>query len=92
MDDKTKAPRRRKSLEERLADAQKKEAQAKARTQKAKALVNAQKRKQDTRRKIIVGGMVIAHMSHDPAFAAEIEKLMKEQITRPEDRKLFDNL
>lgn len=92
MADGTKTPRKRKTLEERLEEAQKKEAQAKALVQRTKAQLSSKRRKEDTRRKIVIGGMVIAHMSHDPGFAAQIEKLMSEQITRPEDRKLFDNL
>lgn len=81
---------KRRTPEEQLADLEKKEGQLKARIQKKKAEVSKANRKKDTRRKIIAGALALEHMSHDPAFAKAMTKLIKEQVTRPEDRKLFD--
>ena len=80
----------RRTPEEQLADLEKKEGQLKARIQKKRAEVSKKKRKEDTRRKIIAGALALEHMAHDKQFAATMTKLLKEQVSRPEDRKLFE--
>jgi len=42
-------------------------------------------RKKDTRRKIIVGGLVLAYMEKDPAFADVVRGLIQHGVTRPHD-------
>jgi hypothetical protein len=42
-------------------------------------------RKRDTRRKIIVGGLVLAYMEKDPAFADVVRGLVKHGVSRPHD-------
>jgi hypothetical protein len=76
--------------EEQLAELERKEAQLKARIQKKRAEVKSKNRRQDTRRKIIAGAIVLEHAEHDQFFANTLEKLLKKHVTRPEDRKLFD--
>ena len=80
----------RRTPEEQLADLQQKEAQLQARIQKKKAEVSKMNRKRDTRRKVIAGALALEHMSHDPKFAATMQRLLGQNVTRPEDRKLFD--
>lgn len=80
----------RKTPEEQLEALTKQEAQLKARIQKKKAQVKGAERKKDTRRKIIAGALALEHMTHDPQFRTAMQKLIEEQVTRPEDRKLFD--
>ena len=76
--------------EEQLAELERKEAQLKARIQKKRAEVKSKNRRQDTRKKIIAGAIVLEHAEHDQFFATTLEKLLKKHVTRPEDRKLFD--
>jgi hypothetical protein len=45
----------------------------------------AETRKRDTRRKIIVGGLVLAYIEKDPAFADKIRELIAGGVTRPHD-------
>lgn len=76
----------RKTPEEQIADLEKREAQIKARIQQVKAKERAEKRKRETRQKVIIGGMVKAHCERDPAFKAEIDRLLNEHVTRDYDR------
>ena len=80
----------RKTPDQQLAELEKKESQLKARIQKKRAQVRGQERKRDTRRKIIAGALALEHMSHDAAFAKTMKRLLKEQVTRQEDKALFD--
>lgn len=51
-------------------------------------------RKQDTRRKIVLGGAVLAAVEHEgiPAIRtrAELNRWLDGQLTRPQDRRVFD--
>jgi hypothetical protein len=51
-----------------------------------------QKRKDDTRRKIIAGALVLERAETDAAFAAELTALLNHYVTKPQDRALFDFL
>jgi hypothetical protein len=46
----------------------------------------SQARKLDTRRKIIVGGAVVAEMHKDPEFAAVVRAVLLRYVARPNDR------
>lgn len=48
-------------------------------------------RKLDTRRKIILGGLVMAHMERDPAFAEQLNMLVR-QLLNDRDKELFPSL
>lgn len=50
----------------------------------------AKKRKLDTRRKIVLGGLVMAHMEHDEAFSGQVRALM-ETLLQDRDKGLFPN-
>ena len=76
--------------EEQLADLERKERQLKARIQKKKAEVAGKNRKQDTRRKIIAGAIVLEHAERDQFFANTLEKLLKQHVKRAGDKKLFN--
>jgi len=76
--------------EEQLAELERKEAQLKARIQKKRAEVKGKTRRQDTRRKIIAGALALEHAEKDGMFRSTLERLLKEHVKRPEDRKLFD--
>jgi hypothetical protein len=51
-----------------------------------------QKRKDDTRRKILVGAAALDLMTKDAAFAAEFTALLNHYVRKPQDRALFDFL
>lgn len=75
--------------EEQLAELERKEAQLKARIQKKRAEVKSKNRRQDTRRKIIAGAIVLEHAERDQFFANTLTKLLDQHVKRPEDRKLL---
>ncbi|MEO1178499.1 MAG: mobilization protein [Pseudomonadota bacterium] len=47
-------------------------------------------RKRDTRRKIILGGLLMAEAEKKPETAALMERLIRKGVTRAIDRELFD--
>ena len=49
-------------------------------------------RKKDTRRKIVVGAAVIAHMEHDPSFARLVASVLVRNVTRPADLEAIGEL
>ncbi len=51
-----------------------------------------QERKRDTRRKIIIGGAVLAHLDKDAAFAASIRSLLGASVGRINDREVIADL
>ncbi|ACB54632.1 50S ribosomal protein L7/L12-like protein (plasmid) [Crocosphaera subtropica ATCC 51142] len=61
-----------------------------ARIQKARARETAQKRKEDTRRKILLGALVIEMMDKGELDDGVIMKRLEGFLTRDIDRKLFD--
>jgi hypothetical protein len=48
-----------------------------------------QKRKDDTRRKIIAGALVLEHAEMKPEVAGMLAALLNRYVTRPQDRALF---
>lgn len=75
-------------LEATKAEAKKKIDQAKARLQKFEARNRQNERKKDTRRKIILGGMMIADARKDPAKAEVLKSRIAALPDR--DRAVFD--
>jgi hypothetical protein len=49
-------------------------------------------RKRDTRRKIIVGGAVLAHMEKHPDFAKSVTAILAAAVGRPNDRETVADL
>lgn len=74
--------------EQRLAKAQKDRDEAMARLQIAAGQVSAKRRKEDTRRKILLGGALIANASENPKIRTLISALIKRLPER--DRILFE--
>jgi len=79
----------RKTPEERLADLQEQQEQLKARISREKARIASQKRKDDTRRKIIIGGAVMAHAKNNEEFDKAIADLLDKYVPADRDRKLL---
>ena len=82
-------PRSRKTPEEKIEELEKKQAQLKAKLSREKAALRTQQRKEDTRRKIVVGAIVLEHASKDERFADYLELLLNKAVTREADRKLL---
>jgi len=81
-------------LEERIASLQERLQQLKARqqriTSRQKALESRRNRKADTRRKILVGSIVLARVAQGQITKSELRAWLDEALTRPDDRALFD--
>src|SRR3546814_21044152 len=74
---------------EAIEDARRKFEQAKARLQALEARAATLNRQQDARRKIILGGLLLAAALKDPAWESRLNDLMG-RISRDQDRKAFD--
>jgi len=70
----------------RLEALKKKQDQLKAQIAALEAREKLAERKRDTRRKIVVGGAVLAHAALHPAFAAELASVLRTAVTRDSDR------
>ncbi len=53
------------------------------------ARLRSKDRKQENRRKIIVGAVVLAHAEHDPQFADLLDTILKNRTTRETDREFL---
>ena len=79
-----------KSPDEKIAELEQQKRQLDAQIQKHKARARVEERKRDTRRKIIAGALALEHASIDPAFRAELHRLIRQNVIRDGDRDLFD--
>lgn len=64
--------------------------QLQAKIEKHRARVRTTERKQDTRRKIIAGAILLEHAEKDAEFASTVNDLLDRFVTRSEDRELFN--
>ena len=76
----------------RLEQLEKKKAQLEAQIQQAQAREKQKRRKEDTRRKILIGAIAKDNMDMHPdsPFAQELAALLDQHITRPKDRELLN--
>jgi hypothetical protein len=81
--------RARKSLADRIAVLKEAERQTQARLAALTARQKTEDRKRDTRRKIVVGGAVLAHAALHPAFADALRDVLRAAVTRDIDRALL---
>ncbi len=58
---------------------------------KKKRMDAERERKLDTRRKVVMGGLVMAHMERDPVFADQVGGLMR-RLLHDRDKALFPDL
>ena len=81
-------------LDERISTLETKLKQLKVRQQRidarARALVNRRARKDDTRRKILIGATVQARIATHQLDHAELERWLDAHLTRDDDRALFE--
>lgn len=82
------------TLEEKITAAETKLKQLKAEQQKVEARKKAadikRKRQDDTRRKVVVGAVLLARVESGEWPEAEFKAMMEKALTRAEDRALFD--
>ena len=77
-------------MSRRLEELLKKREQLNAQIQKARARESAQIRKEDTRRKILLGALMVQMMEKGELDKGKILKKLDGFLTRDLDRKLFD--
>lgn len=77
------------TVEERAKAQADKLEKEKAKLADLKRQIAARDRQADTKRKIIIGGMVFAAMENDKALADQITALALRKLTRPQDRAAF---
>ena len=73
-------------LEEKLKQLKTRQARLDARK---RALTSRQARKNDTRRKILLGATVLARIDRKELDQAEVNRWLDQSLTRPDDRALF---
>lgn len=81
-------------LDERISSLESKLKQLKTRQQRidarARALASRRARKDDTRRKILIGATVLARIDRHELDHAELERWLDAHLTRDDDRALFE--
>ncbi|TFZ54923.1 mobilization protein [Methylorubrum sp. Q1] len=75
---------------ERIEAARLRLEQAKNRLRQLEARASQEERKRDTRRKIILGGLLLDAAGKEPRFAGLLDELVG-RIQRPQDRTAFDD-
>ncbi len=75
----------RQTLEQQLAAAELK-------ADRLRAQLSASRRKEDARRKIVVGGPILAAMADDPNLRGLVLHLLRENVQRPLDREVVAEL
>ena len=73
----------------KIEDLEKRQAQIAAQIQAIKSRNKQKDRKEDARRKILLGSLTMEWMESDPAFKASVERALPSWLTRDIDRKLF---
>ena len=80
-----------KTAKKQLADAQRKrKAVLEKQIRIARVITAARERKTETRRKILVGAMVLSHVDQKPESNAALLRDLDEFLERDRDRELFD--
>lgn len=78
-----------KTTKDRLADLIKKEAELKAQIQAIKARESEEERKRDTRRKILIGGVVLSKVKRGEWNQEKLQALLNNELKADRDRELF---
>jgi len=76
----------------KLKKLEQQQARIKLQIAKEKKKGQTQQRKQDTRRKILIGAIALEEMKKDAKLKSQIDKLLESNLTRSNDRELFDLL
>jgi septal ring factor EnvC (AmiA/AmiB activator) len=76
-----------KNANDQLEALKQRKARLAAQIQKLEASETAKRRKLDARRKIIVGGAVLAHAERSSEFGSALKALLRSAVTRDIDRR-----
>lgn len=80
-------------LNDRIANTEVRLKQLKARQQRIEARRKSveanRQRKADTRRKILIGAVVLAKIERNEFRQEQLDRMLNEALTRPDDRALF---
>lgn len=79
----------RRTIEERLNELREREARLRCQQERLKARLGVEERKRDTRRRILLGSLVLAKLESEPALRAIVARELPGFLTRPSDRELF---
>ena len=83
---------KRRSIEDRIEQLEARQKQDAALLARLKARKNQTERKQDTRRKILVGALVLNKARQSALAGQQLTKLLDEGLSAPRDRALFPEL
>lgn len=75
-----------KPIADRIAALKEQKEQLNVRLNTLEAKAKAEERKRETRRKIIVGGVVLAAIKADPSLAGTIKRLVRIGVTKDNDK------
>ena len=79
-----------KTPKEKIAELEAAREKLNARLSAERAKLRRQKRKNETRRKIVIGSVVLAHAEHDENFNELLWTVLKNRVIRPADRELLE--
>jgi len=74
----------------RLERMEQEAAQLAAKLEKKRARLNQEKRRQDTKRKILIGAAMLDAVAKGHVSEEQLRAMLDEHLTRPADRALFD--
>ena len=82
----------RKTIEELIAEEERKAEQAKVRMAELRTRQRAEERKLDNHRKIVAGSGAMAHIRIDPQFRAALRDALNRAVTDPKQRAVIPDL
>ncbi|WP_299143044.1 hypothetical protein [uncultured Vibrio sp.] len=74
----------------KLEQLKKKQEQLRLQIQKEQQKESTKKRKENTRRKILLGAMVLERMEREFDYKEQVSKTLDKYLTKERDRELFD--
>lgn len=81
-----------KDYNERIAKLKADREKLDARLNKLSQQAKDEDRKRDTRRKIVVGGAILAYMEKDESFARAVRSILGAYVGRPKDKEVIEDL
>jgi protein subunit release factor B len=75
---------------DRIENLRARRAQLDAELSRLEAKTRSENRKMDTRRKILIGAIIMQEMEDDPEVDAHVKGLLEKRLSKPRDRSLFN--
>lgn len=76
--------------DKRILQLREKRSQIDAEILRIESRLRSDARKEDARRKILIGAVMLQEMQDRPEFDSYVRGLLNDRLTRPRDRELFD--